>query len=164
VARLHLGPRGGALHALQDLRLHVRAWQHHFPAIFGLEALGRVRGFSPAEMALPNHPDVACAFVRIPDCGYQWVLVQERTAQQPDGCSICRTGWCAQTRAADALISILSTLSARWRTACGAQSTPASVRPDPPWRPGPRTRSTRKVVHISHPIRTARCQATHKWR
>jgi hypothetical protein len=48
------------------LRLHVRAWQHHFPAIFGLEALGRVRGFSPAEMALPNHPDVACAFVRTP--------------------------------------------------------------------------------------------------
>ena len=47
------------------------------------------------------------------DCGYQWVLVQEYTAQQPDGRSICRTGWCAQTRAADALISILSTLSAR---------------------------------------------------
>ena len=40
----------------QDFRLHVRAWQHHFAAIFGLEALGRVRGFSPAEMALPNHP------------------------------------------------------------------------------------------------------------
>ena len=49
---------------VQDYRLHVRAWQHHFAAIFGLEALGRVRGFSPAEMALPNHPDVAYAFVR----------------------------------------------------------------------------------------------------
>ena len=85
----------------QDLRLHVRAWQHHFAAIFGLEALGRVRGFSPAEMALPTHPDVACAFVRtLADRGYQWVLVQEHTAQQPDGRSICRTGWCAQTRAA----------------------------------------------------------------
>src|SRR5918993_2157716 len=44
---------------VQDYRLHVRAWQHHFAAIFGLEALGRVRGFSPAELALPNHPDVA---------------------------------------------------------------------------------------------------------
>jgi hypothetical protein len=63
VARLHLGPRGGPLHPPQDFRLHVRAWQHHFAAVFGLEALGRVRGFSPAEMALPNHPDVACAFV-----------------------------------------------------------------------------------------------------
>ena len=31
----------------QDFRLHVRAWQHHFAAIFGLEALSRVRGFSP---------------------------------------------------------------------------------------------------------------------
>ena len=70
----------------QDFRLHVRAWQHHFAAIFGLEALGRVRGFSPAEMALPNHPDVACAFVRtLADCGYQWVLVQEHTVEQPGG-------------------------------------------------------------------------------
>jgi hypothetical protein len=51
---------------VQDYRLHVRAWQHHFAAIFGLEALGRVRGFSPAEMALPNHPDVAYAFVKTP--------------------------------------------------------------------------------------------------
>jgi hypothetical protein len=49
---------------VQDYRLHVRAWQHHFAAIFGLEALGRVRGFSPAEMALPNHPDVAYEFVK----------------------------------------------------------------------------------------------------
>jgi hypothetical protein len=64
----------------------VRAWQHHFAAIFGLEALGRVRGFSPAEMALPNHPDVAYAFVRtLNDCGYQWLLVQEHTVELPDG-------------------------------------------------------------------------------
>jgi hypothetical protein len=71
---------------VQDYRLHVKAWQHHFAAIFGLEALGRVRGFSPAEMALPNHPDVAYEFVRtLRDCGYQWVLVQEHTVEQPDG-------------------------------------------------------------------------------
>jgi hypothetical protein len=71
---------------VQDYRLHVRAWQHHFAAIFGLEALGRVRGFSPAEMALPNHPDVAYAFVKtLNDCGYQWVLVQEHTVEHPDG-------------------------------------------------------------------------------
>ena len=71
---------------VQDYRLHVRAWQHHFAAIFGLEALGRVRGFSPAEMALPNHPDVAYEFVKtLNDCGYQWVLVQEHTVELPDG-------------------------------------------------------------------------------
>jgi hypothetical protein len=69
-----------------DYRLHVRAWQHHFAAIFGVEALGRVRGFSPAEMALPNHPDVAYEFVKtLNDCGYRWLLVQEHTVELPDG-------------------------------------------------------------------------------
>ena len=76
---------------VQDYRLHVRAWQHHFAAIFGLEALGRVRGFSPAEMALPNHPDVAYAFVRtLNECGYGWLLVQEHTIELPDGRSLER--------------------------------------------------------------------------
>ena len=69
---------------VQDFRLHVKAWQHHFAAIFGLEALERVRGFSPSEMALPNHPDVAYEFVKtLKDCGYQWVLVQEHSVEQP---------------------------------------------------------------------------------
>jgi hypothetical protein len=69
----------------QDFRLHVVAWQHHFAAIFGLEALGRVRGFSPSEMALPNHPDTAYEFVKtLKDCGYQWVLVQEHTVERPE--------------------------------------------------------------------------------
>ncbi len=71
---------------VQDYRLHVRAWQHYFAAMFGLEALGRVRGFSPSEMALPNHPDVAYEFVRtLNECGYRWVLVQEHSVEQPDG-------------------------------------------------------------------------------
>jgi hypothetical protein len=70
---------------VQDYRLHVQAWRHHFAAIFGVEALGRVRGFSPAEMALPNHPDTAWEFVRtLKDCGYQWVLVQEHTVERPE--------------------------------------------------------------------------------
>lgn len=68
---------------VQDFRLHVRAFQHHFAAIFGWEALERVRGFSPSEMALPNHPDLAYAFVKtLVDSGFQWVLVQEHTVQQ----------------------------------------------------------------------------------
>lgn len=71
---------------VQDYRLHLRAWQHHFAALFGIEALQRVRGFSPCEMALPNHPDVAYEFVRsLRECGYQWVLVQEHTVERPDG-------------------------------------------------------------------------------
>jgi hypothetical protein len=69
---------------VQDFRLHVRAWQHHFAAIFGLDALARVRGFSPSEMALPNHPEVAYEFVRtLVECGYRWVLVQEHTVEEP---------------------------------------------------------------------------------
>jgi Glycosyl hydrolase family 57 len=69
---------------VQDYRLHVRAWQQHFAALFGAEALGRIRGFSPAEMALPNHPDIAHGFVKtLRDCGYRWVLVQEHTVEQP---------------------------------------------------------------------------------
>jgi hypothetical protein len=68
---------------VQDYRLHVRAWQHHFAAIFGLEALARVRGFSPSEMALPNHPEVAHGFVKtLRECGYQWVLVQEHSVER----------------------------------------------------------------------------------
>ena len=70
---------------VQDYRLHVRAWQHQFAAIFGLEALCRVRGFSPSEMALPNHPDVCYEFVKtLKDCGYRWVLVQEHTVERAE--------------------------------------------------------------------------------
>ncbi len=71
---------------VQDFRLHVIAWQHHFAAMFGLEALERVKGFSPSEMALPNHPDVAYEFVKtLRDCGFQWVLVQEHTVELETG-------------------------------------------------------------------------------
>lgn len=71
---------------VQDYRHHVLAFQQHFAALFGLEALGRVRGFSPSEMALPNHPDVAYEFVKtLVDTGYEWVLVQEHTVERPEG-------------------------------------------------------------------------------
>jgi hypothetical protein len=72
----------------EDFRLHVTAWQNHFASIFGLEALSRVRGFMPSELALPNHPDVAYEFVRtLRECGYRWALVQEHTVENPG------TGW-----------------------------------------------------------------------
>ena len=70
---------------VQDFRLHVRAWRHHFAAIFGLEALSRVRGFSPAEMALPNHPDIAYEYIKtLRDNGYEWLLVQEHSVERPE--------------------------------------------------------------------------------
>lgn len=70
---------------VQDFRLHVKAWQHHFAAIFGLEALSRVRGFSPSEMALPNHPDLTYEYVKtLKECGYEWILVQEHTVEVPE--------------------------------------------------------------------------------
>ena len=66
-----------------DFRLHLRAWQDHFASIFGIEALRRVRGFSPPEMAIPNEPDACYAFVSIlRECGYHWILVQEDTVEQ----------------------------------------------------------------------------------
>jgi len=71
---------------VQDFRLHVLAWQHFFAALFGWDALSRVRGFSPPEMALPNHPDVCYEFVRtLKECGYRWVLVQEHTVERIEG-------------------------------------------------------------------------------
>ena len=70
---------------VQDYRLNVKAWQSNFAAIFGMDALKRVRGFSPSEMALPNHPDTAYEFVKtLRDCGFTWVLVQEHTIERPD--------------------------------------------------------------------------------
>jgi hypothetical protein len=69
-----------------DLKLHMRAWQQQFAAIYGWDALARVRGFSPPEMHLPNHPDVAFAYVKaLKECGYQWLLVQEHTVETLEG-------------------------------------------------------------------------------
>jgi hypothetical protein len=67
-----------------DFRRHVLAWQQHFAGIFGLEALARVRGFSPSEMALPADPDVAFAYVQtLREAGFRWLLVQEHTIEDP---------------------------------------------------------------------------------
>ena len=42
-------------------------------------------GFSPAEMALPNHPEVCYEFVKtLKEAGYWWVLVQEHTIEDPE--------------------------------------------------------------------------------
>jgi hypothetical protein len=71
---------------LPDLKLQMRAWQQQFAAVYGWEALGRVRGFSPPEMHLPNHPDAAFEYVKaLKECGYRWLLVQEHTVETLEG-------------------------------------------------------------------------------
>ncbi|WP_414753918.1 glycosyl hydrolase family 57 [Anabaena sp. CCY 9910] len=74
---------------IKDIKLHILAWQQHFAAIFGWEALARVKGFSPPEMHLPNHPDTLFQFVKaLKECGYRWLLVQEHTVETIDGQSL----------------------------------------------------------------------------
>lgn len=71
---------------IPDLKLHIQAWQHHFAAIFGWEALARVKGFSPPEMHLPNHPDTLFEFVKaLKECGYRWLMVQEHSVETLTG-------------------------------------------------------------------------------
>ncbi len=76
---------------LPDIRLHIRAWQHQFASIFGLDALRRVRGFSLPEMQLPNHPDAVYTLVSsLKETGYRWVMVQEHTVETLTGEGIAR--------------------------------------------------------------------------
>ena len=71
---------------IPDIKLHIQAWLHHFAAIFGWDALARVKGFSPPEMHLPNHPDTLFEFVKaLIECGYRWLLVQEHSVETPTG-------------------------------------------------------------------------------
>jgi len=71
---------------IPDLKLHIQAWQQHFAAIFGYEALARVKGFSPPEMHLPNHPDTLFEYIKaLKECGYRWLLVQEHSVERLDG-------------------------------------------------------------------------------
>ena len=71
---------------IPDIKLHIQAWQHHFAAIFGYEALQRVKGFSPPEMHLPNHPDTLYEYIKaLKECGYRWLMVQEHSIENLDG-------------------------------------------------------------------------------
>jgi hypothetical protein len=74
---------------IPDIKLHIQAWQHHFAAIFGYEALRRVRGFSPPEMHLPNHPDTLYEYIKaLKECGYRWLLVQEHSVETWEGAGL----------------------------------------------------------------------------
>ena len=87
---------------IPDLKLQILAWQHQFAALFGREALARVKGFSPPEMHLPNHPDTLYAFIEaLLDCGYRWLLVQEHSVETSDGSPLSRE----QTRVPNRLVA-----------------------------------------------------------
>lgn len=74
---------------IPDVKLQIQAWQHHFAAIFGEEALQRVKGFSPPEMHLPNHPDTLYQYIKaLKECGYRWLMVQEHSVERLDGSSL----------------------------------------------------------------------------
>ncbi|MEP0871909.1 glycosyl hydrolase family 57 [Trichocoleus desertorum AS-A10] len=71
---------------IPDIKLHIQAWQQHFAAIFGYDALRRVKGFSPPEMHLPNHPDTLYEYIKaLKECGYRWLMVQEHSVENIDG-------------------------------------------------------------------------------
>lgn len=74
---------------IPDLKLQMQAWQQYFAALFGYEALRRVKGFSPPEMHLPNHPDTLYEYIKaLRECGYRWLLVQEHAVELSDGSSL----------------------------------------------------------------------------
>ncbi len=76
---------------IPDIRLHIEAWRSHFGSIFGDSALAAVKGFSPPEMHLPIHPDVCYEYIKtLKECGYEWLMVQEHTIENPDGSGIRR--------------------------------------------------------------------------
>ncbi|MGD1901573.1 MAG: glycosyl hydrolase family 57 [Geitlerinemataceae cyanobacterium] len=74
---------------IPDLKLQIQAWQQYFAAIFGTEALARVKGFSPPEMHLPNNPDTLYEYIKaLKECGYRWLMVQEASVETLDGVPI----------------------------------------------------------------------------
>jgi hypothetical protein len=74
---------------IPDVKLHIQAWQHHFATIFGIDSLKRVKGFSPPEMHLPNHPDTLYEYIKaLLDCGYRWLMVQEHSVERLDGAGL----------------------------------------------------------------------------
>ncbi len=77
---------------IPDVKLHIQAWQHHFASIFGFDALRRVKGFSPPEMHMPNHPDTLYEYIKaLKECGYKWLMVQEHSLENLDGSGLAQS-------------------------------------------------------------------------
>ncbi|MEE3715375.1 glycosyl hydrolase family 57 [Tumidithrix elongata RA019] len=74
---------------IPDVKLHIQAWQQYFASIFGFDALKRVKGFSPPEMHMPNHPDTLFEYIKaLKECGYRWLMIQEHSIERIDGSGI----------------------------------------------------------------------------
>jgi len=132
-----VGPRRRAVHAVQDFRLQSKRGNINFAAIFGLEALQRVRRFSPAEMALSRTTQTDAPpneYVKtLKDYGYQWLLVQEHTVERPETATpgpkaFCRTGCVCRIFTAAAEEEHQSP-SSRRRAATRKDWLPASTQP-----------------------------------
>ena len=52
---------------IPDLKLQIQAWQQYFAAIFGIDALKRVKGFSPARDAPPQSSRCAVRIYQSPE-------------------------------------------------------------------------------------------------
>ena len=93
----HVGPCGGLLDPVaRSFNLHMRAWQHNFAAVYGWDALARVKGFSPPEMHLPNHPDAAYEYVKallgVRLSAGCWS--RNTRVETLEGAAVCRIGTC----------------------------------------------------------------------
>lgn len=76
---------------IPDIKLHMMAWRNHFASLFGIDAVKRVKGFSPPEMHLPIHPDACFEYIKaLKECGYEWLMVQEHTIENLNGSGINR--------------------------------------------------------------------------
>jgi hypothetical protein len=74
---------------IPDIKLQIQAWQQYFASIFGFDALKRVKGFSPPEMHMPNHPDTLFEYIRaLKECGYRWLMIQEHSIERLDGSGV----------------------------------------------------------------------------
>jgi hypothetical protein len=72
-----------------DYALHIQAWQQHFAALFGADALRRVRGFALPDLRLPADPDALYSLLlTLKQQGYRWLLVRADQICQPDGSAI----------------------------------------------------------------------------
>jgi len=83
---------------VQDYRLHVRAWQHFFAALFGFEALSRVRVSLRAKWPCPTIPMCATSSsgpsrsVAIAGPGPRAYRGEGRRWRSPDSNLICLIG------------------------------------------------------------------------
>ena len=100
---------------VQDYRLHVRAWQHHFAAIFGTRgACARARllalgdGAAQPSRTSPTSSSRRCGTAATSGCWCRSTPSSSPATARARSASTCRTGWCAAIRAGEAVASIIA--------------------------------------------------------